>query len=47
METPDRPLGPEPQFKAFLKALIDVPKSALTEIEARRIKRKRRKKPAA
>jgi hypothetical protein len=42
----DRPLGPEPQFRAFLKALIDVPKSAITEIEQKRVKRPRRKKPA-
>ncbi len=42
----DRPLPPEPQFRAFLKALIDIPKSALTEAEAKRVKRPRRKKPA-
>jgi hypothetical protein len=41
----DRPLPPEPQFRAFLKALIEIPKSALAEAEAKRIKRPRRKKP--
>jgi len=43
----DRPLGPEPQFKAALKALLDMPKAALAEIEQKRTKRLRRKKPAA
>jgi len=42
----DRPLGPESQFKGFLKALIDVPKTVVEKIEAERPKRKRRKKPA-
>jgi hypothetical protein len=43
---PDRPLGPESDFKALLKRLIDTPKAALDKIEAERLKRPRRKKPA-
>ncbi|HEV3089935.1 MAG TPA: hypothetical protein VGX91_00675 [Candidatus Cybelea sp.] len=44
----DRPLAPEPVFRAALKALLDVPKSKLDEIEHGRVKRKKRaKKPAA
>lgn len=46
-DTQDRPLGPESDFKALLKRLIETPKAVLDEIEARRVKRKRRKKPAA
>lgn len=44
---PPRPLGPEAQFKGFLKRLIDVPKAVVDKIEAERPKRKRRKKHAA
>lgn len=50
---PDRPLPPEPQFRTLLRRLIDVPNSALnvpkaaiTEAEAKRVKRPRRKKHA-
>jgi hypothetical protein len=45
-EPQDRPLPPEPVFRAALKALISLPKSALTEAEKRRVKRPRRRKPA-
>jgi hypothetical protein len=45
-DSADRPLGPEPQFKALLKRLIDTPKSALDKLEAERQKRPSRKKPA-
>lgn len=45
-DSADRPLGPEPQFKALLKRLIDTPKAALDKLEAERQKRPRRKKPA-
>ncbi len=44
-DTHDRALGPEPQFKAILKRLIDTPKAALDKLEAERQKRPRRKKP--
>lgn len=42
----DRPLGPESDFKALLKRMIDTPKAAFDKIEAERQKRPRRKKPA-
>lgn len=42
----DRPLGPEADFKALLKHLIDTPKAVLDKLEAERQKRPRRKKPA-
>lgn len=45
-DVPDRPLPPQPKFRAFPKALIDVPKAALVEAEAKRAKRPRRKKAA-
>ena len=47
MPDPVRPLPPEATFRAALKALIDLPKAALAEAEAKRVKRPRRKKPAA
>lgn len=34
-ETQDKALGPEPQFKGFLKALVDAPKSALAAVDKR------------
>jgi hypothetical protein len=43
----DGPLGPEANFQALLKRLIDTPKAVLDKIEAERQKRPRRKKPAA
>jgi len=45
--TGQAPLVAEDHFKAVLKRLIDTPKAALAEAEQRRVKRERRKKPAA
>jgi hypothetical protein len=45
-EPQDRPLGPEADFKALLRRLIDTPKAAFDKLEAERRKRPRRKKPA-
>ena len=45
MAAQDRPLGPESDFKALLKRLIETPKAALDKIEAERVKRPRRKNP--
>lgn len=47
MPDPERPVGPESEFKSFLKRLIDVPKAIVDEREAKRPKRRRRKKRAA
>jgi hypothetical protein len=46
MADQDRPLAPEPVFRAALKALIDRLKSDLAKLEVIRVKRPRRKKPA-
>lgn len=42
----DRPLGPEPDFKAPLKRLIDTPNAAFDKIEAERRKRPGRRESA-
>jgi hypothetical protein len=46
-EPADRLLVAEEHFKSVLRDLIAVPRAALADAEAKRVKRKRRKKPAA